>query len=137
MTFDTLDLTADQTAVKDLLRQMVAAWDANDADAVTELYSEEASVVTAGSQQQGKREIRAFMVAGFAGPLKGTTSVEDPQRIRFIADDVAIVNSLSGYILPGETAVLPCILRRSTWVLGRAGSGWLVESYHNCAANKD
>jgi uncharacterized protein (TIGR02246 family) len=116
---------------------MVAAWDANDADTFAELYAEEATVVTAGSQQHGKDEIRAFMAAGFAGPLKGTTSTEEPQRIRFIGQDVAIVNSLGGFILPGGDAVLPSLQRQATWVLNRAGSGWLVESYHNCAANTD
>jgi uncharacterized protein (TIGR02246 family) len=135
--FDTLDLATDETAVKDLLGRMVAAWGANDADAFAELYTDEATVVTAGSQQQGKDEIRAFMAAGFAGPLKGTTSMEEPQRIRFVAQDVAIVNSLGGFILPGGEAVLPGLQRQATWVLTRAGSGWLVESYHNCAANKD
>lgn len=134
---DTLDLATDETAVKDLLGRMVAAWDANDADAFADLYTEEATVATAGSRQQGKDEIRAYMAAGFAGPLKGTTSTEEPQRIRFIAEDVAIVNSLGGFILPGEKAVLPSLQRQATWVLTRGGSGWLVESYHNCAANKD
>jgi uncharacterized protein (TIGR02246 family) len=47
------------------------------ANAFAELYTEEATVVTAGSQQQGKDEIRAGMAAGFAGPLKGTTSMEE------------------------------------------------------------
>ena len=134
---NTVDLTADETAVKDFLRQMGAAWDANDADAFAELYADEATVVTADSQQQGKEEIRAFMAARFAGQLKDTTSTEDPQRIRFVARDVAIVNSLSGFMLPGEKEVLPSLQRRSTWVLSRAGSGWLVESYHNSAANHD
>jgi uncharacterized protein (TIGR02246 family) len=134
---DSLDVATDEAAVEDLLGRMVAAWGVNDADAFAELYTEDATVATAGSQQQGKDQIRAFMAAGFAGPLKGTTSVEQPQRIRFIADDVAIVNSLGGFILPGGDAVLPSMERQATWVLTRAGSGWLVESYHNCSANKD
>jgi uncharacterized protein (TIGR02246 family) len=134
---DTLDLATDEAAVKDLLGQMVAAWGANDADAFAQLYTEEATVATAGAQQQGREAIRAFMAAGFAGPLKGTTSTEDAQRIRFVAPDVAIVNTLGGFILPGGQAVLPSLQRQATWVLSRAGSGWLVESYHNCAANKD
>jgi uncharacterized protein (TIGR02246 family) len=133
--FGPLDLATDETAVRDLLERMAAAWGANDADAFAELYTEEATVVTAGAQQQGKDEIRAFMAAGFAGPLKGTTSVDELQRIRFVAEDVAIVNSLSGFILPGGKAVLPSLQRQATWVLTRAGSNWLVESYHNCAAN--
>lgn len=133
--FDTLDHTADETAVKDLLGRMVAAWGAHDADAFTEMYSDDASVVTSASYTQGKDAIRAFMTAGFAGPLKGTTSVEQPQQIRFVGSDVAIVNSISGFIPPGEKAVPAALQRRATWVLARGGNGWLVESYHNSAAN--
>jgi hypothetical protein len=50
---------------------------------------------------------------------------------------VAIVNSLGGVILPGGKAVLPSLQRQATWVLTRAGSGWLVEFYRNCAASTD
>lgn len=129
------NLTADETAVQELLARMTAAWNAHDAGAFADLYADQASVVTSTSYTQGKDAVRAFMAAGFAGPLKGTTSVEEPQQIRFVGNDVAIVSSISGFIPPGEKAVPAALQRRATWVLGRADSGWLVESYHNSAVN--
>jgi uncharacterized protein (TIGR02246 family) len=133
---DTPDLATGETAVKDLLARMSAAWDANDAAAFAGLYTDSATVVTTGTYTQGRDEIRAFMAAGFAGPLKGTTSVDEQQRIRFLTEDVAIVNSISGFILPGERAVPAGLERRATWVLTRADGDWLVESYHNCPVDK-
>jgi|SRR3954454_12122987 uncharacterized protein (TIGR02246 family) len=130
-----LDLATDETAVKDLLAQMVAAWDANDADAFAELYTDDTVVVTTGKYTQGKEGVRAFMAGGFAGPLKGTTSVEEPDQIRFVTDDVAIVNTISGFVLPGEKTVQPSLERRATWVLRRGDDGWRVASYHNCPSN--
>ena len=130
----TLD-TLDTTAVEDLLAQMGTAWAAHDADAFAALYADGATVVTAGTYIQGKDQIRAFMVAGFDGPLKGTASVEEPQLIRFLSPDVAVVNSLGGYRPAGAASVPPHLQRRATWVLARNEAGWLVESYHNCAAN--
>jgi len=135
--FETLDRTTDEMAVLELLQRMVAAWDAGDANAFADLYTEDGRVVTAGTYSQGREQIRAFTTAGFAGPLKGTKSMERPQHVRFLADNVAIVDSLSGYALPGEESVQPSLERRATWVLARTGAGWLVESYHNCAANKN
>ena len=133
--FDTLDRTTDELAVRDLLERLGAAWDAGDADAFADRYTQDARVVTTGTYTQGREQIRAFMVAGFAGPLKGTTSVERPQQVRFLADNVAIVDSISGYTQPGEQRVPPSIERRATWVLTRTGADWLVESYHNCATS--
>lgn len=135
--FDTLDRTTDEMAVLELLRQMGAAWDAGDPDAFADLYAEDARVATPGTFSQGREQIRAFVTAGFAGPLKGTKSVERPQHIRFLADNVAIVDSLSGYTRPGEQGVQPSLERRATWVLSRSDAGWLVESYHNCPAHQN
>lgn len=136
-TIDTLDTrdTNDTVAVADLLARMGAAWAAHDATAFADLYADDATVVTAGTYIQGKEQIRAFMVAGFDGPLRGTESTEQPQRIRFLAPDVAVVDSLGGYRPAGEAVVPPHLQRRATWVLARTGGDWLVESYHNCAAN--
>lgn len=127
-------VATDEAAVKDVLARAVAAWDANDADAFAELYTDDATVVTAGVHQRGKESIRAFMAGGFGGPLKGTRSMEDPQQVRFVTDDVAVVTSLGGFILAGEDKLRDDLERRATWVIARNGADWRVESYHNCAS---
>ena len=127
---------SDEAGVRDLLGRMVDAWDAHDADAFAELYTEGATVVTTGSYTKSRGKIRAFMAGGFAGPLKGTRSVEEPVEIRFVGADVAIVNSRGGFILPSESVVRDDQERLATWVLARSDGRWLVESYHNCAARK-
>jgi uncharacterized protein (TIGR02246 family) len=134
--FDTLDVATDELAVHDLLARMVVAWDAGDAISFAGLYGEQASVAIAGSYLQGRNEILAFMSGGFAGPLKGTKSDERPQRIRFVAPDVAIVNSLSGIVQPGETVVRPEFQRHATWVVKRVDGSWLAEAYHNCSVER-
>ncbi|GAA2394785.1 SgcJ/EcaC family oxidoreductase [Dactylosporangium salmoneum] len=126
--------TIDQTEVRDLMSRMAAAWEANDPDALAALYTEDAGVVTAGTHAQGRDAIRAFMTAGFAGPLKDTTLSEDFERIRYVGQDIAIVNGVGGLVLPGEDTVQTGLRRRSTWVLARTGEGWLVEAFHNCPA---
>jgi uncharacterized protein (TIGR02246 family) len=117
--------------VKDLLDQLVAAWDNQDADGYANLYTPDTVVATTGNVTNGRDKLRAFMTAGFNGPLKGTKSVEDIQQIRFITPDVAIVSAVSGFILPGETSVREAIARNATWVITHTEDGWKVASYHN------
>lgn len=132
-TIEKLDISTDEAGVRDLLAELAAAWAAQDADGFAALYTQDATVVTSAGYSRGKDEIRAFMTAGFAGRLKGTSTSEEPDRIRLVSDGVAIVNSVSAVVLPGEAAPRPEMLRRSTWVMTRVDNRWLVEAYHNCA----
>jgi uncharacterized protein (TIGR02246 family) len=132
-TFDTLTTHSDEPAIRSLMDELAAAWAAQDAVAFAELYTEDASVVTTVSDERGREAIRASLAAGFASRLKDTTTTETPSRIRFLSDDVAIIDSVSGVALPGEAAARPEMLRRSTWVISRTGGRWLVAAYHNSA----
>jgi uncharacterized protein (TIGR02246 family) len=119
-------------AVRDVLAATVAAWAANDADAFADLYSPDATVVVQGGVfLRGREELRDFMAAGFAGPRKGTRSVDEQESVR-VFGDTAVVVSRSGVLMPGEQAVPPERLRRATWTLARHDGWWLVEAYHNC-----
>jgi uncharacterized protein (TIGR02246 family) len=127
--------TSDNQAVRDVLGGIVAAWAANDADAFAGFYADDATVVLPGGVfHVGRNEIRAYMAAGFAGPMKGSRSVDEQENVRFIGDNAAIVVSRSGFQLPGENRVPADRLRRATWVLSKRDDRWLVEAYHNCPA---
>ncbi len=122
-----------EATVHDTIMASVAAWTAQDADAFAELYSPDATVVLAGGTfLRGREEIRRYMAAGFAGPLRGTCGSDEQDSVRQ-AGDWAVVVSRSGYLLPGEDTVSAERARRATWTLSRHGGGWLVEAYHNCA----
>jgi uncharacterized protein (TIGR02246 family) len=125
-------LTADQVAVRGVLTDCVQAWGRNDADAFAELYTDDATVVLAGGVfLQGKEQIRSFMTAGFAGRLKGSTGVDEPETVRFVSDDVAIVVGRSGFLAAGEAELAPERTRRATYVLSKQDGGWRIESYTN------
>jgi hypothetical protein len=73
----------DENAVRALLRSITAARDANDADAFAAHYAQGATVVLPGEVfHRDREEIRAWMAAGFDGPLKGTHGVDEPELIR-------------------------------------------------------
>ncbi|RQX01028.1 SgcJ/EcaC family oxidoreductase [Micromonospora globispora] len=127
--------TRDDQAVRDVLHALVAAWAANDADAFAAHYTDDATVVLPGGVfHQGREGVRSYMAAAFAGPLKGSTSVDEPESVRVVGGDAAVVVSRSGFLLPGEEELPADRRRRATWVLSRLDGVWRVEAYHNCPA---
>ncbi|GAA3478570.1 SgcJ/EcaC family oxidoreductase [Streptomyces yanii] len=131
--------TQSEAAVREVLHRVYAAWADNDADAFAALYTQDATSVLPGSYSDGKEAIRARMAAGFAGPLKGSTVVDEVRSVRFIGEDAAVVISRSGILPAGESTVPADRFVLATWVLAKAagqgaGEGWLVAAYHNCPA---
>jgi uncharacterized protein (TIGR02246 family) len=122
-------------AVREVLRDVYTAWAENDADAFAELYVEDATVVMPGTYHKNRDEVQAYMAAAFAGPLKGSRAFDEPQDIRFLSDDVAVVTGEGGILMAGENEFPDERLVRATWVLSRRDRKWLVAAYHNCPAN--
>jgi uncharacterized protein (TIGR02246 family) len=127
-------MTEDEKAVRAVLTGIVAAWAVNDADGFAAHYTKDATVVLPGGvYHQGQDAIRAYMAAGFAGPMRGSRSVDEPENLRLLGD-AAVVVSRSGFMLPGEAAVPAERMRRATWTLTRSDGTWAVAAYHNCPA---
>ena len=82
-------LSRDQ-AVRDVVTAVGTAWAAGDVDAFAALYAPDATVVLpGGAYLQGREAIHAFTAAGFAGPLRGSTTANNDVQVRMITDDVA------------------------------------------------
>jgi uncharacterized protein (TIGR02246 family) len=126
---------ADRQAVLDVLKRGYGAWEANDAEAFVAGYLADASVVQPGIYKKDREEIRATMAAAFAGPLQGSRAFDNPQDIRFLTDETAIVVSEGGIIFPGQDVVPSEALVRATWVLAKRDGSWYVAAYHNSPAN--
>ena len=126
---------ATNRAVRELLHALVAAWAANDADAFAARYADDATVVLPGGVfHQGREEVRRYLAAAFAGPLRAPPRSTSRSSVRLVGDGTAVVVSRSGFRLPGEETLPADRLRRATWVLSRRDDGWRVEAYHNCPA---
>jgi uncharacterized protein (TIGR02246 family) len=126
--------TGAATAVLDLLAKLYAAWAAGDADTFADFYTEDATVVMPGVFHHGKEAVRRYMAAGFAGPLRGSRGVDEPQHIRILGD-VAILVSKAGILMSGETELPLERERYATWILTKQDGDWLVAAYANAAAH--
>lgn len=114
---------ADERAALTMPLLVAAAWAHNDADAFADLFTEDGSELIGDDQLRGREEIRSFMRAGFAGPYRGSTVKGWPLHVKFLTDDVALLVTGGGVVLPGEDGVSPARELRSTWVVRREGDG--------------
>jgi uncharacterized protein (TIGR02246 family) len=121
--------TTNEAGVRHTLDAVYAAWAANDADAFVERYEADATVTMAGAYRANRDQIRDHMAAGFAGPLKGSTVIDEVVGIHYPSDDVAVVVSESGIILAGTDSVAPERMVRATWTLRHRDAGWMVTAY--------
>ena len=71
-------------------------------------YLDDASVVQPSVYKKNRQEIQSTMAGGFAGPLKGSHVIDQPQDVRFLNEETAIVISEGGIVFPGGT---PCRAR--------------------------
>jgi uncharacterized protein (TIGR02246 family) len=120
--------------VRATFEALYAAWTANDAEAFAALYLDDATVVMPGVYNSGREQVRAYMAAAFAGPLRGSRGVDTPQSVRFLGDDAAVIVSEAGILMAGETSLPAERLHRATWLLAKRDGAWKIAAYHNCAA---
>lgn len=126
---------ADAAAITAVLDDLYKAWAAGDADAFVADYTEDATAILPGSHRKSREEIRENMAISFAGPLKGTVTVDKQLSLRLIGEDAAIVVGESGVLFPGESEVPADRLVLATWTLEKRDGAWLLAAYHNCPAN--
>ena len=129
----TTDTSTD--SVMSVIHAVYDAWADGDAATFAKHYTEDASVVQPGIYKKNNEVIRTTMAAGFAGPLKGSRVIDEPQSVRFLGPDAAVVITEGGVLMAGQTEVPAERQVRSTWVLARRDEEWLVVAYQNSPAN--
>jgi uncharacterized protein (TIGR02246 family) len=124
----------EERAVRDALSAVFTAWEENDADAFASWYTHDATVVLPGLHLKNRDELRATMVAAFAGPLRGSRRAVDLDTVRFLGADAAVVVGRSAVVHEGEAPPPADRWMTSTWVLDRYETGWLIAAYHEAPA---
>jgi uncharacterized protein (TIGR02246 family) len=107
-----------------------AAWDANDADAFADVFTENGSILVDDEQINGREAIRAFFTEAFAdgGALAGTRIITDPIEIKVLEPGVAVVLTDGGVLHGAETTVPQQQTVRGSWVTVREGEEWRLVS---------
>jgi uncharacterized protein (TIGR02246 family) len=128
--------TADTEAVHDLLNQLSTAWSANDAEAFTNLFTDDGTLVLPGDVYlYGREAILGAMTLAYQGPYRGTGVTGTALSTRFIDSNTSVMITEGGVLAPGETEVSPQRAIRATWVCVNDGGTWKLSAYHNSPIN--
>jgi uncharacterized protein (TIGR02246 family) len=123
----------DEMQVRDLMDQLVARWDAGDAEAYGELFSEDAVYVGYdGIRQEGRAGIVQMHGLLFAGVLRGSrlvgTRIED---IRAVGPDTAVLRATGTVVLRWQRGPAKRRFSRQTLVAQRTADGWQFVAFQN------
>ncbi len=119
-------------AVLTVPMRIMAAWAINDPDVFAAVFTHNGSLLMQDSQLTSREEIRAYMAAGFAGPLRGARVTGWPLDVNHLTDEVAVVVTQGGIILAGETGLAPQRQIRATWVIVAQDGEWRLLSHQSC-----
>ena len=121
----------DEAAIQATLVDSYKAWEAGDADGMVANYTADATAIMTGSRRDSRDVIRESMALAFAGPLKGSSTVNKQVSLRFVGRDAAIIVSESGIVFAGEAEIPDTGKVSATWVLEKRDGQWLIAAYHN------
>ena len=71
------------------------------------------------------------MRAAYDGFLKGSQVTAEPENVRCVSEEVAVLHTLGGILMPGETEVPPERRGIQVWVATKHGEDWLATTYQN------
>jgi uncharacterized protein (TIGR02246 family) len=112
--------------------RLVSAWAAHDAEAFSQLFLQDGTLILPGVYKKGREEIRQFMEAGYAGPYKGTTVTGTPLDVKPLGTDAVALLTVGGVLAPGEKEVSTKEAIRAAWILVKDDGTWRLAVYQNC-----
>ena len=136
--------SADETAVRNIIQEEIAAWNSGDAAAFSRHFAADGTFTNIRGQFFIGRE--AFMERHdfiFKGVYRGTTMKQDVVSLKFVRPDVAVVETLTAVIgvqkpLPGTSTDDKGRLRsRLLQVMVKDGGEWKIVAFHNTDVRAD
>jgi uncharacterized protein (TIGR02246 family) len=135
---------ADEAAVRSIIQEEIAAWNAGDAVAFARHFAADGTFTNIRGQFFTGRE--AFMERHdfiFKGVYRGTTMKQDVVSLKFVRPEVAVVETLTAVIgiqkpSPGMSLDGNGRLRsRLLQVMVKDGGGWKIVTFHNTDVRPD
>jgi uncharacterized protein (TIGR02246 family) len=111
--------------------RLVSAWAAHDAEAFSQLFTQDGALIMPGIYKKGRDEIRQFMEAGYAGPYKGTSVTGTPIDIKPLGAGAVALLTVGGVLAPGEKEVSTKQAIRASWILVKDDGTWRLAVYQN------
>ena len=131
----------DRNSIESIIAGQCAAWAAGDADAFAASALDDVSFTNVmGMYSVGLEPFRAQHARIFATIYKASRMSQKVERVAFIRDDVAVVDTLTGlegvaHLPPGFSPGNGMPSSRLQQVLVREAGAWRVAAFHNVFVN--
>lgn len=122
----------DQAEVRALLQRLLDAWKKNDGDAFAAEFAEDGDLIMFnGMHTRGRVQIALVMQTLFDTILKESSVAANVKDLRLLNADTALLVTLGGVLMLGETKVPPERHAIQTFVLTRIDGKWQCASFQN------
>jgi len=129
---DAPDRTADETEIRALFTRLLRAWTDGDAVAYGACFTDDCGYVSFdGALATGRDAVVASHDALFRGVLHGSALVGEPEEVRFVADDAAVVQATGAVQVAWRSRLPRRRATRNTVVAVRTAEGWLFAQMQN------
>jgi uncharacterized protein (TIGR02246 family) len=120
--------------VETLYRQLLEAWNRQDAQSYAALFSGDANVIGFdGSQMDGRAAIEQEISRIFRDH-KTATYVWKVREVRLLSPESAVLRGVVGMIPPGKTELNPATNAIQSLVAVKQGDGWKIALFQNTPA---
>lgn len=125
----------DEAAIRNLYQQLVDGWNAASGDAFAAPFEEEGDLVGFdGTHFKGRQEIALFHQHLFDMFLKGSRLVGKVRSVRFLTSDVAVMHTVGGTVMAGQSDLEPERNSVQTLVAVRHNGKWSLAAFQNTRA---
>jgi len=130
----------DETAIRNIIQEEITTWNKGDAEAYSKHFALNGTFTNIlGMFFTGREMFQQRHQEIFNGVFRGTTLQQDIVSLKYVSQDVAVVETLtwvSGFSKAGpapgtHTDAKGRLRTRLLQVLVRAGDDWKIEVYHN------
>jgi uncharacterized protein (TIGR02246 family) len=124
----------DDTAIKELHRQLLTFWNNQDGVGMASLFSEDANVVGFdGSQMNGQLQIETELKRVFAHH-KTARYVWKIEEIRFLNSQTALLRAIVGMVPPGKNELNPATNAIQSLIAIKQNDLWKIALFQNTPA---
>jgi uncharacterized protein (TIGR02246 family) len=98
----------DEDAIRAFYQQLMDGWNRGSGEAFAATFAEDDELVSFdGTHLKGRQEIASFHQQLFDTYVKGSRLVGKIRSVRFLTPDVAVMHTVGGTIMAGQTDIEP------------------------------
>ena len=125
----------EEAAIRSLYQQLMNGWNTASGYAFAAPFEEDGDLVGFdGTHLKGRREIASFHQHLFDMFLKGSRLVGKVRSVRFLTSDVALMHTVGGTVMAGDSDLDPERNSIQTLVVFKRNGTWSLAAFQNTRA---